>query len=302
MKPTLAVLAVLLSCAVAIAQNPSPSLPASPQWATAENATPLSSNQIRDLIQRAAENDMENEKKLLNYTYVEYTEEHRLDGKGQVKSTETKTREVMILYGGQVERLVAKNGKPLSPKQAEEEDARIQKIIDKRKNETPEQTAKRLKQEEKEREDTRRFIREVADAYNFRQAGVEDIAGRETYVIDAEPRPGFEPHSKEAKFLPKFRFRVWIDRAETQWVKVDAEAIDTVSIGLFLARIHKGSRIIIEQTHVNDEVWLPQHIAVKVDLRLALLKDFNISQDVTYRDYKKFRSDTKIMPVEDARQ
>ena len=95
------------------------------------------------------------------------------------------------------------------------------------------------------------------------------MAGREAYVIDAEPRPGFEPHRKEAKILPKFRFRVWIDKDEAEWVKLDAECIDTVSVGWFLARIHKGSRMLIEQTRVNNEVWLPKHVALKLDARLS---------------------------------
>ena len=162
----------------------------------------------------------------------------------------------MMLYGDQIERLIAKNDKPLSAKDAAKEDERIQKLTDKRKNETSEQRAKRLKQEEKDREETRQFVSEIADAYNFHLTAMENLEGRETYVIDAEPRPGFEPHAKGAKFLPKFRFRIWIDKAEGQWVKLDAQAIDTVSLGLFLARVHKGSRIVIEQTRVNDEVWL----------------------------------------------
>lgn len=50
---------------------------------------------------------------------------------------------------------------------------------------------------------------------------------------------------------------------------------------------------------MNNEVWLQQHVAVKVDARLALLKDFNIEVDVSDRDYKKFRTDTKIVPIAD---
>ena len=246
------------------------------------------------------ENDLANEKKLLNYTYFQDTAERRMDSKGQVKSTETKSYEVMILYGSHVERLVAKDGKPLSAKEAAEEDKRIQKIVDKRKNETPQQAEKRLKEEEKDREETRQFVREVGDAYNFRQVGVESLQGREAYVIDAEPRPGFEPRSKEAKLLPKFRCRIWIDKAEEQWVKVDAEAIDTVSYGLFLARVHKGSRVVVQQTRVNDEVWLPREVSVKIDVRVALLKNLDVAADVTYRDYKKFRSEIKIVPIDDA--
>lgn len=286
---------MVLFSALAFGQQSGPP-PAQSHSTTTEAAT-LSQEQIRTLIKRAAENDMENDKKLRNYTYVQEEVSHKLDGNGKVKTTESKTSDVMMVYGEQVERLVAKNGKPLSPKEAAKEDERIQKITEKRKNESDEQRAKRLKKEEKDREETRRFVSEVADAYNFRQVGLESIGGRETYVIDGEPRPGFEPHSKEAKFLPHFRFRIWIDKADAQWVKLDAQAIDTVSIGFFLARIHQGSRIVVEQIYVNGEVWLPRHIDVKVDVRLALLKNFNVEDELSYRDYKRFRTDSKIVPI-----
>jgi hypothetical protein len=83
---------------------------------------------------------------------------------------------------------------------------------------------------------------------------------------------------------------------------LDIDCIDTVSVGLFLARVHKGSRIEIEQTRVNDEVWLPQHVGVKVDARLALLKEYNVELEQTFRDYKKFRATTKILAVEDVQK
>ena len=270
------------------AQNSSSSVPATSQ---------LSQDQIRALIRQVADKDIENDKKQSAYTYIRREEEHKLDSDGKVTSSESKTEEIMVLYGEQVERLIAKDDKPLSEKDAAKEEERIQKLTDKRKNETEEEHRKRLEKEEKDREDGRKFVGEVADAYNFRLISMENPDGRETYVIDAEPRPDFQPRSKEAKVLPKFRFRVWIDQAESQWVKLDAECIDTVSVGWFLARIHKGSRLLIDQTRINDEVWLPRHVALKVDVRVALLKNFNVETDVTYRDYKKFRTDTKIVPV-----
>jgi hypothetical protein len=293
MKPPAALLLLLVSVAwPALAQNNPEEIPSS-----SAAAAPLSQEQIRALIRQVADKDIENDKKQNDYTYIQREEEHRLDSKGEVKSSESKTREVMVLYGEQVQRLIAKDDKPLSEKDAAKEEERIRKLTDKRKNESEEQRNKRLAAEEKDREDARKFVGEVADAYNFRLVGTENLDGRETYVIDAEPRPDFEPHIKEAKILPKFRFRAWIDQAESQWVKLDAEAVDTVSVGWFLARIHKGSRLLIDQTRVNDEVWLPRHVAIKVDVRVALLKNFDVEADVTYRDYKKFRTDTKIVPV-----
>ena len=259
----------------------------------------LSQEQMQQLFRVGAEKDIENEKRLRDYTYIERDEEHKLDGKGKVKSTEVKTYEVMEIYGEQVQRLIEKDNKPLNAKDAAKEEEKIQKVIDKRKNESADARRKREKKEEKDREEGRKFEREVADAYSFHLVGTESLGGRDAWVIDAEPRPGYEPHMKEAKFLPKFHGRVWIDKNEAQLAKLDVECIDTVSLGWFLARVHKGSRIVVEQTRVNDEVWLPKHLEVKVDVRLALLKNFNVDMEQTYRDYKKFRATAKIVGVGD---
>ena len=50
---------------------------------------------------------------------------------------------------------------------------------------------------------------------------------------------------------------------------------------------------------VNQDVWLPKHVTLKLDARIALLKGLNIDEDITYRDYKKFRTDIKILPWEE---
>ena len=175
-------------------------------------------------------------------------------------------------------------------------------MIDKRKNESEEERNKREKKEEKDREEDRKFVREVADAYNFKLVGTELVGGREAWVIDGEPRPDFVPHMKESKFLTKFRGRVWIDKSDLQLARMDVECLDTISWGLFLARFHKGSRFMLEQTRVNQEVWLPRQLTAKVDVRLALLKNFNVDVEQSFRDYKKFRATTKIMPVEDVQK
>jgi hypothetical protein len=249
-----------------------------------------------------ADKDMANDKRLRDYTYVERDEEHRLDSKGQVKSTEVKTYDVMELYGEQVQRLIQKDDKPLDARDAAKEDEKIQKFIDKRKNESDAERRKREEKEEKDREEGRKFVREVADAYNFKLVGTELVGGREAWVIDGEPRPDFVPHMKESKFLSKFRGRVWIDESDLQLAKMDVECLDTVSWGLFLARFHKGSRFMLEQTRVNQEVWLPRQLTAKVDVRLALLKNFNVDVEQSFRDYKKFRATTKIMAVEDVQK
>ena len=283
--------------------NPNDSAPtAVPENLARPDLTPdasgkLSQQQMQQLFRVVAAKDIENDKLQRNYTYTERQVQSKLDKNGQTKSAEVKTYEILEIYGEQVQRLISKDDKPLDEKDAAKEEEKIQKVIDKRKNESDDERRKREEKEEKQREDDRQFTKEVADAYDFKLVGTEAVNGREAWVIDGEPRPGFQPHMKEAKFLPKFHGRVWIDKNDLQLAKMEVEALDTISWGLFLARFHKGSRFMLEQTRVNDEVWLPRQLAVKVDARLALLKSLDVDIEQSFRDYKKFRTSSKIVGV-----
>ena len=257
---------------------------------------PLSQDQIRALIRQSAEKDIENDRAQRNYTYVQRAEERKFSGSGQAQSSETRTFEIMVLFEEPVRKLIAKNDKPLPPKDAAKEEEKIQKIIDERRSEDEGKRRKRLERQAKDADEAHQFVNEIADAYDFRLIALEAVSGHQAYVIDGEPRRGYEPKHKDAKFLPKFRFRAWIDQATRQWLKLDIQCIDTVSVGLFLVRLHKGSSIQIEQTEVNDEVWLPKHVLLTLDARIALFKGINMQEDVTYRDYRKFHTESKIIP------
>jgi hypothetical protein len=261
----------------------------------------LSQEQMQNLRQIVIEHYRANYQKQRDYTYIDREVENQLDGQGGIKSTESKTYEIMELYGEQVQRLIAKDDKPLSEKDAAKEKERIEKLTNKRKNESEEDRAKRQAGEEKQREKNREFVREVADAYDFHLLGSEMLNGRDAWVIGAEPRPGFQARLKEAQILPKYHGRLWIDKNDLQLVKLDVEAIDTVSFGWFLARIHKGTRLVMEQTRVNQEVWLPQHISFRLDARVAVFKEYNLENDETFHDYKKFRATAKIVSVGDVK-
>src|SRR6185437_4701389 len=292
----------LLSQAQAPEEHPPAALPNDTEAATKPtlDLTPdtnrsLSQAQMQELFRAVAAKDLENDKRLRDYTYIEREVQNKMNSRGKVQSTETKTYEVLQIYGEQVQRLTEKDDKPLSKKDADKEEEKIQKIIDKRKNESAADRKKREEREEKDREQGRKFVTEVADAYNFKLVGTEQVGGREAWVIDGEPRPGFVPHMKESKLLAKFHGRVWIDKADLQLSRMDVECLDTISFGLFLARFHKGSRLILEQTRVNDEVWLPAYLTARIDARVALVKGFNVGLEQTFRDYKKFRVSSKVV-------
>jgi len=269
---------------------------------TPDAAGKLSADQMRELTRVVAQNFRENFKKQRNYTYTQRDVEHTVAGDGKVKSTEIRTYEVIEIYGEEVWRLIEKDDKPLDAKEAAKEEEKIQKIIDKHKGETEEDRKKQAEREAKRRDESRKFVSAVADSHDFKLVGTETVGGRETLVIDAEPRPGFELQDKEERFVSKFRGRLWIDKEDLQLVKVDVEAVDTASVGWVLARIHKGTRMEYEQMRMDDEIWLPRHMTYKLDARVALFKGYNLNGEQTYRDYKKFQTSSRIVAVGEAQE
>lgn len=294
--------ALLLACALAWGQGAQSSEGTPPREPVAPAAIsklaaslPPPGNNPREIVRQAALNDMANDQRARDYTFIENQVLHKLGPQGKPLSTETKTYEFMMLYGEPVRRLIARDGMPLSAKEAAKQENKIDGLVHKREQETPEQRQKRLEKYEKEREQERAFVGEVADAYYFHLLGEEVINGRPAWVISADPRPDFHAHLKEARILPKFRFKVWVDKAECQWVKLDADVIDTASFGWFLARLYPGSKVVIDEIHVNNEVWLPQHVELKLNARLALLKKYNLEEAISYSNYRKFRADAHIV-------
>ncbi len=255
----------------------------------------LSQQQMMDLFRVVADRDIQNQKRLRDYTYVERDETHDLDGSGKVTKTESETFEIMEIYGRQVRRKIAKDDKPLSEKEAAKEEEKIQKAMDERKNESEGEREKREKKQRKQEDEDRKWVREIADAYNFRLVGTEQIDGRDNWVIEGEPRPGFHPEMRFANYMPDFHGRVWIDKQDLQLSKMDIECIQNLSWGLVVARVHKGTRVVLEQTRINDEVWLPKHQAVKLSARVGLFKSLHLDEDDTFRDYKKFRATARVV-------
>jgi hypothetical protein len=248
----------------------------------------------RAIILRSAERDQNDLAARRNYTFLTTTEQRNLDAAGTVQKVESRTHEVLILYGRPYRRLIAKDGKPLPPDEDRKERGKMDKEISRREKESAKEKEKRTQEESRNLRQQREILREVADAFEFQVLGEEEVDGFATWVIQAEPLPGYRPRSKETKILPNFRGRLWITKDEYRWVRVDAEVVRRISIGLVLARLNPGTTVDFEQRRVHDEIWMPSQVHVRAVGRLALLKKFNAEVLVTYSDYRKFQSDSRI--------
>jgi hypothetical protein len=247
------------------------------------------------IIRKSVARDFFNFDSIKNYTYAEREEDREYDGNGTLKKTESETDEVLILGGRPYEKRVAKNDKPLSEGDARHEQDKMDKELAKREHMSDADRAK----VEKEREEERAYLREIPDAFSFRLLGEEEISGKPAWIIQADPKPGYRPKDSKAKLLAKVRGKIWIDRGEYHWVKMEAQVLDPISFGFGLFRVAQGGILNFEQKRVNDEVWLPTHIFIRGDARLGYVKKVHAEIEVTYRDYRKFQTDSRIVSVDE---
>jgi hypothetical protein len=121
----------------------------------------------------------------------------------------------------------------------------------------------------------------------------EAIEGHDTIVATLTPRPRVKPLTRDGKVMQHFKARAWISESDYELVRVEIEAIDTLSFGLgLLARVHKGTVAAYERRKVNNEAWLPAQVTWTASARVALVRRLRIRGVSEFSNYRKFTVDT----------
>ncbi|MGH9662832.1 MAG: hypothetical protein ACRD9L_00235 [Bryobacteraceae bacterium] len=221
------------------------------------------------------------------YSYHERDVNEKLDSDGEVSSKTINTYQVILLDGSEYRKLIAHANKPLSSEELAQQEQKLNAEGDRRRHESSSDRAKRVSLYEKERQQNQRMLLELVDAFNFRLRGRQTIDGRKTWVLDATPKPGYVPKTRETKVLVGMRGRMWIDEQENQWVKVQAKVIKPVSFVFGFASVSPGTEFILEQAPIagTPDLWLPTHFEEKVNANI-LWFHHKTSLDQTYTNYR----------------
>ncbi len=214
----------------------------------------------------------------LHYTYLERDENLRRDSAGRVKSEEVDVSRTILVDGVPFDEVVEHNGRP--PSSGEERKQKEE--LDKLKRQTPEERARRLSKQE---EETASIVREVPKAFDFQLVGEEAINGRPAYVLQATPHPGYHPEGKYGSMFPNVAGKLWVDKQDLGWIKVEGQVIHPFSMGLFLVRLLRGAQIHMAQTRVDDGIWMPERVEVQAVAKIFFVKSLAIDRVMIYSDY-----------------
>jgi hypothetical protein len=250
---------------------------------------------ISTLLIQVNKNQKALEEMQKEYTCHLTSEEDQSDPDGKTKSI--KEFEVFHVAGEEVRRLLAKDGKSLEATEKKKEDERFNKEFDKLNKKQAELAAdpkKQKQQQDKGEAELSKFLLN----WRFANARREKLRGQDVIAVDFGPNPDHKPSGLNENFAHSLAGVMWIDEKAIQVVRVEAHLADSMKIGAgVLASVEKGSNLVMEQAKVNDEVWLPVYVEIHLSGRFLLFKA-HANQVDRYSDYRKFRTDTRILSAD----
>jgi hypothetical protein len=270
-KSPMAVFLVILAASTALFAQAGDGSPNKPQ----NQALVMDARQIVGLSIAATERSWQARN---HYIYMERDDDRRVDSLGQVKSENVDVTRMMLVNGARFEQLMEHNGQIPSAKEQRKSD----EDMDRLKHETPAEQTLRLRKDQ----ENRSFLLDLLEAFDFHLIGEETVDGKTAYVLQATPNPGYRAHGKFGKIFSKVEGKLWVGKQDFGWIKVDGQVTESFSMGLFVARVQRGSHIILEQTCVGDAVWVPKRLEIRASARILFLKNLDIAKILTYSDYR----------------
>jgi hypothetical protein len=215
------------------------------------------------LKQRVLANEKQSAAQKERYLCKIKEEAAELNGDGSIKKQESKEYERFFVNGREIDRLLAKNSKPLSESEEKKEQQRTEKEV---KKYSDAQEAR--KAEDKQQHQIDLFL----NALQYSNGHREVRSGRDTVVYDMAGDPTFHATSIEQRFAKALVGRIWIDEETGELAEMRLRTEQDVRIaGGLLANLHKGFELHLQQTRQPDGVWLATLVQGSGDARAGLL-------------------------------
>lgn len=265
----------------------------------------IEAREVVELLRQVSENQDNLEKRVAEYAFKQTETDREINGKGELKKQTVKVYEVYPLPTREaVQKLISENGVPLSPERAAKEDRRVREEFEKAEREK-EKDEKALARRRAEREKAKAEGRDVTEISTFLRACEfvsprrEMLDGREAIVFDFRPRQFFKPQNREESLITKLIGVVWIDPVDKQVIRLEARLAEGFKMaGGLLVSLKPGAALVIEQTRMEQGVWLPRFAHINLSVKVLLFAGGDYNKTIEWSDYKHFAGDVKDYKID----
>lgn len=258
--------------------------PAQQSQSGAPDQTPLTAEQVRDLVSVTIANQHRNDAALDSFERIERQVSRAGSAGGPV--IEDKTYRVVPTGSGTLKLLVRANGQPVSEALYRRQLRDWESILKVAVNaDDPRQIAVLAKQQKKMKSRAH-FIDAARSAFQIIWAGREIRDGRVVEKLQFTPNPSYPSRGDATDWLSHACATVWIDPQADQVVSIDATIIRDISIGAgFLGKIYRGGHFVMQQARVAPDIWEPTLYEYDISGRKFLFS-FSMHETVSDERYQ----------------
>jgi len=179
--------------------------------------------------------------------------------------------EVAETKQGDLTRLVAKGGQPLSDEQRKEEDQRTEEFI-----KNPEQQKKRQQEQDEDIRKAKRLLALLPDALNFSFAERND----DRVTLSFQPNPAFHPPSREAHSFQEMEGQIILDGKQGRLMEINGHLKNAVHFGI-LGHLDPGGTFDVRQGEVAPNHWEVTSLKVNMKGKALFFKTIDVQQNET---------------------
>ncbi|MGH9881638.1 MAG: hypothetical protein ACRD6N_09410, partial [Pyrinomonadaceae bacterium] len=259
---------------------------------------------VPELLRLVARNQDELEQRFTEYSFLKKETDREINSKGEVKKETVRVVEVFPVANREpILKLISENGVALSGDRAAKEEKRVQEEFlkaerDKDKNEQRQRKIRAERQRKREakgqEQDDDVEISQFLKACEFVSPRRERFRDRDAVVFDFRPRPGFRPSNRQEDLISKLVGVVWIDPADKQVMRLEARLAEGFKMaGGLLFSVRPGAAFAMEQTRMNEGVWLPRLAQINLSMKVLLFGGGDLNKTIEWSDYKHFSGDVR---------
>jgi hypothetical protein len=137
----------------------------------------------------------------------------------------------------------------------------------------------------KRKKERSEMIEATRNAFLFTFADREQRGDRMLSKYVMAPNPAFKPTSRFTAVYTKVHGFVWIDETSGELARIEGDVTEDISVGLFLAKLYKGSHFMQERYEFFPGLWLASFSQYDFDGR-KLFSSFSIHERTFYSNYR----------------
>ncbi|MGC9158030.1 MAG: hypothetical protein ACP5FH_03480 [Terracidiphilus sp.] len=190
----------------------------------------------------------------------------------------TSSKEIIETRDGDVARLLAIDGRPLTPAEKQQEQNRLDMLL-----RDPALQRHRQQSEESDSRIVFKLLRVLPNAflYDYVGPGTEPSGAVEKFCF--RPNPEFVPSDLETRALTAMSGEIWIDARHQRVMRLEGHLQQDTNYGWgLLGRLDKGGWVILEQADVGQGQWRIVSVRMKMNLRILFQsKEINATETMT---------------------